>query len=159
MNETKNKIDELYKQIRELKEQLKKEKSNQGIPYKEGSWSVMGHGYIGIPMDKQEEFDKVLNRFASAESAQKHSEMMTTWRQGLVDKNSGNPIDIEVILPFLKKGWVAMDKNGKWYWFKDKPSIVEKRLIWGANNTNFERIQCFNLKYAPDWRYSLKKCG
>ena len=29
-------------------------------------------------------------------------------------------INIQDLIPFMKEGWVAMDKNGDWYWFKNK---------------------------------------
>lgn len=35
----------------------------------------------------------------------KHAKMLLAWRKALVAK----PIDIEVLLPLLPKGWVAMD--------------------------------------------------
>lgn len=29
-------------------------------------------------------------------------------------------INIQDIIPFMKKGWVAMDKNGEWGWYSEK---------------------------------------
>lgn len=159
MNETKNKINELYKQIRELKEQLKKEKPNDGIPVEGGDWSIFIDGSVGFPLVKTNGIKKALNQFSSAESAKKHSEMMTTWRQELVDSKRGKPVNIDVLLPFLKKGFVAMDKDGKWFWYKHEPIFVASRSHWGSSDASFERLLGFNLKPASDWRDSLKKCG
>lgn len=32
-------------------------------------------------------------------------------------------INIQDIIPFMKKGWVAMDKSGQWWWYNEKPFI------------------------------------
>lgn len=31
-------------------------------------------------------------------------------------------IDINEIIPFMKDGWVAMDRDGKWLYFEKKPT-------------------------------------
>ena len=32
-------------------------------------------------------------------------------------------INIQDIIPFMKKGWVAMDKSGEWWWYRKKNHI------------------------------------
>lgn len=152
-------IKALEHRLKELRKQAN-EKPGDGIPVKEGAWSVLGHGSVCIPMDKQEEFDNVLNRFTSVESAQKHSEMMTMWRQALIDSKNGKPIDINVILPFLEKGFVAMDKSGKWFWYKHEPYCQGENERWAAVNSEWAEIKPFiKLKTVKYWQYSLKRCG
>ena len=72
----------------------------------------------------------------------------------------GEPIDIKVLLPLLQKGWVSMDKNGRWYWYNIKPK--EDGDIWYCfDDPDYVVIylRCFNIKPAEDWRKSLMECG
>lgn len=98
--------------------------------------------------------------FSSEESARKHADMLFDWsKDGLVANSKGEPIDIKVLLPLLKKGWVAMDKNGDWYLFKNKPYADSQMMCWRANDIKFFQIRAFNLKPATDWKDSLMECG
>ena len=71
----------------------------------------------------------------------------------------GVPIDIKVLLPLLKKGWVAMDKNGDWYWFKNKPYTDSQEMCWRLNSIEICQIRVCNLKPADNWEDSLMECG
>ena len=68
-------------------------------------------------------------------------------------------ITIYDLLPLLKKGWVAMDENGKWTWFEKEPYIPKDLSIWGCNHPNFRSlIMCFNIApFDGDWKDSLIK--
>lgn len=99
------------------------------------------------------------NCFLSKESAEKHAEMLLAWRKALVANSKGEPIDIEVLLPLLKKGWVAMDKDEDWYFFTNKPYVNLKAMDWRSNDIEFWKIRLFNLKPATDWTNSLMECG
>ena len=72
---------------------------------------------------------------------------------------------IEEIIPFLKKGWVAMDKCGVWSWFSVKPKIQnvdygylsrEYYPYWEGEWT-FQKIPLGVIKIKPvnDWTKSL----
>lgn len=98
------------------------------------------------------------NVFESYESAEKHAEMLLAWRKALVANSKGEQIDIKVLLPLLKKGYVAMDKNNGWHWYKEKPYISEYYFCWNTGN-QVSFIGGFNLKPAEDWRNSLMECG
>lgn len=67
------------------------------------------------------------------------------------------PIDIKALLPLLRKGWVAMDESGFWYWHKNKPSKREKE--WRAKDDIAGDLVAFNLKPAENWETSLMECG
>ena len=71
-------------------------------------------------------------------------------------------IKIEELIPFMRKGWVAMDKNGKWCWFESKPTLLlEGFNIWlnsGRSKADCLRVP-FNIKRAKDWTKSLIKVG
>ena len=88
---------------------------------------------------------------------EKNSEMLLAWRKALVANAKDEPIDIKVLLPLLKKGWVAMDENGDWFWYDKKPS--PEKSFWRANSLYFYRLIQFNLKPADDWKTSLMECG
>ena len=96
------------------------------------------------------------NIFESYESAEKHAEMLLDWRKALVANSNGEQIDIKVLLPLLKKGWVAMDKDRSWCWYKEKPQI---NLDMWKNNSSYIFLSCFNIKPAENWEESLQECG
>ena len=99
------------------------------------------------------------NVFESYESAEKHSEMLRDWRKdGLMANAKGEQIDIKVLCPLLKKGYVAMDRNNGWHWYKEKPYISEYYFCW-KTGSQVSFIGGFNLKPAEDWRNSLMECG
>ena len=96
--------------------------------------------------------------FSSKESAEKHAEMLFDWsKDGLVANSKGEPIDIKVLLPLLKKGWVAMDETGFWYWHKNKPSKREED--WRTKDDIAGDLVAFNIKPAENWEESLMECG
>lgn len=65
-------------------------------------------------------------------------------------------IDIQELIPFMKKGWVAMDKDGYWVWFSYKP-FIEDRDNWLVSDGMFEPLTAFNIKSVSDWTKSLIK--
>lgn len=65
-------------------------------------------------------------------------------------------INIQDIIPFMKKGWVAMDSNCKWGWYDKKPII--RKGIWMPNDNgeNYEMLNiAFDIAPADDWTKSL----
>ena len=103
--------------------------------------------------DEDEEASKVnFNSFNS----EKHAEMLLAWRKALVANSKGEPIDIEVLKPLLRKGWVAMDKDGAWYWYEKNPEIHQD--VW-KSNYRYIFLYCFNIKPAENWEESLQECG
>ena len=114
---------------------------------------IVSEGSIGVDSI----LDKTFGVFNSKESAEKHAEMLLAWRKALVANAKGEPIDIAVLLPLLKKGWVAMDKTGFWYWHKNKPSKREED--WRAKDDIAGDMVAFNLKPAENWEESLMECG
>lgn len=95
------------------------------------------------------------NCFLSKESAEKHAEMLLAWRKALVANAKNEPIDIQVLLPLLKKGWVAMDKDGIWRWYDKKPYIFQ--FSW--KYVSLSRLDAFNIKPVENWEESLQECG
>ena len=77
------------------------------------------------------------------------------WLKSLVDISKGEPIDITVLLPLMKKGWVAMDKDGTWRWYDKKPYIFQ--FSW--KYISLSRLDVFNIKPAENWEDSLQECG
>ena len=62
-------------------------------------------------------------------------------------------IKIDDLIPLLKEGWVAMDKNKEWYWFEDKP--IKNIAKWHGQFC--ENLSMFNIASAEDWTQSLIK--
>ena len=75
-------------------------------------------------------------------------------------------IKITDIAPFMKKGWVAMDKSGSWWWYGSKPELlIEHNHNHGwledcwYNPDNNEISNAFDIAPADDWTKSLIKVG
>ena len=70
-------------------------------------------------------------------------------------------INIQDIIPFMKKGWVAMDNNGEWCWFDKKPTLEKDFLQWIPDyKGSYHCINnAFDIAPADDWTKSLIKVG
>ena len=86
----------------------------------------------------------------------KYREYLEEINKNLVANSKSEPIDIKVLLPLLKKGWVAMDKDGAWCWYEKKPKIHQD--LW-KNDSLYIFLSCFNIKPAENWEESLRECG
>lgn len=68
-------------------------------------------------------------------------------------------ITIYDLLPLLKPGYVAMDKNGEWWWYITKPK--EGEYMWineYANTRSVKLSQGFNIApFDGDWKDSLRR--
>lgn len=51
-------------------------------------------------------------------------------------------MEIENLIPFFKSGWLAMDKNNNWWWFRFKPTLSESSGVW------FSDIQYLNSRFV-----------
>ena len=99
-----------------------------------------------------------LEWFSSEASADKFSDYFYNFVEALQKLAGGEPIDIEALLPLLKKGWVAMDALGLWRWYQEKPD--RGSLEWKNNSIVLsERLSSFNIKQAKKWETSLMECG
>ena len=73
-----------------------------------------------------------------------------------------NQITIYELLPLLRKGYVAMDKDGTWCWYTFRTSHND--FSWGFNANFMDEYICLSdtFSIAPfdgDWKDSLMKCG
>ena len=71
---------------------------------------------------------------------------------------------IQELLPHLKKGWVAMDEDGRWVWYKIKPHPNKDLEIWTHNRLllygGFFILGAFRIdRFDGDWKDSLIECG
>lgn len=68
-------------------------------------------------------------------------------------------MDIHDLIPSLKKGWVAMDKNYSWWWFKFKPKLSESSGVWFSeyqySNFVIKLSDCIKIKPVESWAKSL----
>ena len=67
-------------------------------------------------------------------------------------------IDIQELIPFMKKGWVSMDKDGTWLYCKHKPKKEDQ--WWIPQKDWFIHLNTmFDIKEIPDCEKSLIKVG
>ena len=69
---------------------------------------------------------------------------------------------IQELLPHLKKGYVAMDKDGIWCWYKSKPSRdLHEGCWWAIRDSEVYLIsrEALPIEFDGDWKDSLMECG
>lgn len=67
-------------------------------------------------------------------------------------------IDIQELIPYLKRGYVSMDKDGTWLYCKNKPKKEDQ--WWIPQNCWFICLDTmFDIKEVQDWEKSLIKVG
>lgn len=61
------------------------------------------------------------------------------------------------VAPMMRKGWIAMDANGLWFWYSKNPT----RLARNFNIKNGEIYEMLMFKIDPvnDWKKSKRKVG
>jgi hypothetical protein len=71
-------------------------------------------------------------------------------------------IDIKELIHFMRDGWVAMDKDGDWYWFEEEPHYNIEEEVWMLHccqNPRHEEIclpVCMStIKPVSNWTKSL----
>lgn len=66
-------------------------------------------------------------------------------------------IKIQDLLPLLNPGRVAMDENGRWWWFEpaSNGSVFDLLLVKSACLSSAFDI----APYDGDWKDSLMECG
>ena len=99
---------------------------------------------------------KVREGFYDKDSFHKYLSALKATRKAWFDNSKGEPIDIEVLKPLMKKGYVAMDKCSNWYWYEVKPKRSSD--VWTAEKPAFY-LSAFNIKPAENWEESLMECG
>lgn len=68
-------------------------------------------------------------------------------------------LKIQDLIPFMEKGWVAMDKDGYWMWFQSKPKINVEDEEWDGTSLNLAGLGAFNIAPVEDWTKSLIEVG
>ena len=68
-------------------------------------------------------------------------------------------INIQDLIPFMRKGWVAMDECCEWIWYSHKPAIRKRRKIFTIGIGTMFPLNCFDIAPADDWTKSLIKVG
>ncbi len=66
-------------------------------------------------------------------------------------------IKIEELIPFMRKGWVACDKDGVWWYYHYLPEIQQS--FWSSTGVEEEFCLSDIIQIAPaeDWTKSLIK--
>lgn len=69
-------------------------------------------------------------------------------------------ITIYELLPLFLPGYVAMEKNGIWYWYAHKP-VPDNIGIWiQLSDGDLYELGAFNIAtFDGDWKDSLMECG
>lgn len=151
-------LNDLRREVESLK--LKRVIKRLGIPCdskRDIYYALLGDGSISKYYDEGLDADRKLfamrNYFDSLEDVQAYKDMLIEWKNSLENAYESLPIGVKVLLPLLRKGWIAMDKSGNWYWYEKKPAIKDSR--WETVESNYHILSAFNLEPAEDWQNSL----
>lgn len=61
------------------------------------------------------------------------------------------------IAPKKCQGWIAMDKDEKWFWYDNEPKIYLKQGCWYSSPMWL--LSNFDIEPIADWQKSLRKVG
>lgn len=64
----------------------------------------------------------------------------------------------EKIAPHMRRGYIAMDKDGEYLWHEKRPT-KQAGFYWRNKGLIFEIGIFFNIKPVKDWTKSLIKVG
>ena len=62
------------------------------------------------------------------------------------------------IAPFMRKGYVAMNQDGLYCYYRRYKPILDI-LTWTNPNGDYIELSCFDIEPARDWTRSLIKVG
>ena len=66
----------------------------------------------------------------------------------------------EKVAPYMKKGYVAMDKDNTWCYFTKKPFTYKNAIVWFPDVNDEDMIlSMFNIEPVEDWTKSLIEVG
>ena len=145
--------------LKRYEEELERRKQEVplGVPC-DGNFCVNFNGTICDFSNKHRVEEMEYNIFNTIESAKKHREMLLDWRKALVANAKGEPIDIKVLCPLLKKGKVCYSPELGWAWCSNDGKITCGKDQWYSTGENW-LLNAFNLKPAENWETSLMECG
>lgn len=116
---------------------------------------------LGVPLKDTSlahHYSEYIFGFTSEESSRVFDGRLKDYIEALQKLAKGEPIDIQALLPLLKKGYIAMDADGEWFWYKCKP--FKEISFWDSREGMFEKVSFpINLKSVDSWKDSLMECG
>lgn len=62
------------------------------------------------------------------------------------------------IAPHMNKGYVAMDQNGLYCYYKKYKPVLDVRT-WISTIGDYDELSCFNIEPVEDWTKSLIEVG
>lgn len=118
---------------------------------------------LGVPLE-DETLSNVFRifgfSFASEDSAKIFEGRIKDYVEVLQKLAKGEPIDIQALLPLLKKGKVLYSPyDKKWKWIEQKAIVYEEEHGWFIKMSQVLPLEGFNLKPAKNWEDSLMECG
>ena len=153
-------VDELSKKIEAIKAERERT-ANALKKYEEELERREQEAPLGVPLESNL-YGGIMETYSFCFSSYKAKTVfdgrLNDYVEALRELAKGEPIDIKVLLPLLKKGYVAMDALGVWRWYQEEPdrSICEWKNYGVVPS---ERLSAFNIKPAENWEESLMECG
>lgn len=142
------------KALQEYKEELERRKS-LGVPVGEVIYSAAyrSEGTLFAELTMKMEFNS-FNSFC------KYRNFLVALNRVLAANAKGEPIDIKVLCPLLKKGKVLYSPyDEKWKWVEQEAVVFAEEHGWYIKKSQVLPIEGFNIKPAGNWEDSLRECG
>ena len=139
--------------LKRYEEELERRKNKNWLPLNEESDFTINQLTLSTACIEI----KVREGFHNKDSFYKYLSALKATRKAWFANSKGEPFDIEVLKPLLRKGYVAMDKSGDWYWYEKMPRKTSAG--WEFGDFHYRILSGFNIKPAENWEESLQECG
>lgn len=116
---------------------------------------------LGVPLEDKtsaHHFGVYEFGFVSEESQHVFHEWIKGYVEAIWEIAKGEPIDIKVLCPLLKKGKVCYSPELGWAWCSNDGKITCGKEQWFSTGENW-LLNAFNIKPVNDWKTSLMECG
>lgn len=61
------------------------------------------------------------------------------------------------VAPMMRKGWIAMDANGLWFWYSKNPTRFARNF--NIKDGEIYEMLMFKIDPVNDWKKSKRKVG
>lgn len=61
------------------------------------------------------------------------------------------------VAPMMRKGWIAMDANGLWFWYSKNPTRLARNF--NIKDGEIYKMPMFDITPVDDWKKSKRKVG
>lgn len=141
--------------LKKYEEELERRKNKNWLPLEDVLYSAKYESADVLHVEL-----KLETTFNNYSCFYKYRDFGEAINKALVANAKGEPIDIQVLLPLLKKGKVLYSPyDEKWKWVEQEAIVFAEEHGWYIKKSQVLPIEGFNLKPADNWENSVMECG